>query len=113
MWRVERNGATTCEPPARLRARKSLTPHENMENLKAALTALKTHHMCARFIEEPTAYIVYYPPGMYPHGCRASFNRFSGRIHAVNRMLSVMDRPWKENGITPPSAAPASPDPSP
>lgn len=76
-----------------------MNPAENTQALREIRQQVETHCMCAKFIEEPTAYVVYYPAGMWPNGCKGSFNRFSGRAAALRRMLEVMERHWKENGI--------------
>jgi hypothetical protein len=70
---------------------------ERMDAVADLVAEVKDHPMCAHFIDEGANYVVYYPDGMYPNGARASTGM--GKALALSRLLQVMERHWKENGI--------------
>lgn len=73
------------------------SPRENMARVETLEREVQDHPMCGRFIHERGAYVVYYPDGMFPNGVRASIGM--GKALALSRLIEVMERHWKENGI--------------
>ena len=73
------------------------TVQENMALVEEARQAVLNHPMCAHFSANAGYYMVYYPPGMFPEGARTPYS--TGQRAAYQRLLVVMERHWKENGI--------------
>jgi len=71
------------------------TVQENIKAVNVATMKVGEHCMCAKFIEDPTHYTVYYPPGFYPNGARV--DKRMGKAYALNRLLEVMERHYQEN----------------
>ena len=69
---------------------------ENIAAVTAALQDVKNHCMCALFEDLGGAYQVLYPPGFRLDGVRAQY-AVCGKLVALNRMLSAMERHWKED----------------
>ena len=60
-----------------------------------AKTLVREHCMCAKFEDIGTHFRVVYPDGYYPNGAQA--HKGSGQLVALNRLLEVMERHWKES----------------
>lgn len=71
---------------------------ERIDAINDLLVELQAHPMCARFSDDGARYLVIYPEGMYPDGAQAS--QGMGKALALTRLLAVMERHWKENGIS-------------
>lgn len=65
------------------------------EKVRERLAAVKAHCMCARFEEDRTHYRVIYPDGYFPAGVQV--DKRLGKAVALERMLIVMERHWKES----------------
>lgn len=71
---------------------------ERISAVLDAIEVVKSHCMCASFEDIGGAFRVIYPYGMFPHGAQANYSG-PGKLVALNRLLDVMERHWKENGI--------------
>lgn len=74
------------------------TVQENIERLQKVMAEVKDHPMCAKLEDSGSRYTIFYPAGMYPNGSTAAYNEM-GKAKALSRLLEVMERHWKENGI--------------
>ena len=71
------------------------TISENVANLEAALAAVKSHCMCARFEDLGGVYRVLYAPGFRFDGVQANYAQL-GKAAALERMLAAMERHWND-----------------
>lgn len=74
-----------------------MNPQQNAERVRKLIAEVEEHPMCAKFEFVDGLYRVLYPVGFYPNGAQASIGE--GRAVALQRLLQVMERHWKENGI--------------
>lgn len=72
-----------------------MTPQQNIAALNEALAQVKAHCMCAKFTEVDGKFRVIYPPGFFPDGVQASQAIAGGKVEALRRMLSAMEKHWK------------------
>jgi hypothetical protein len=75
-----------------------MTIQANIEAVAVAKAEVKNHCMCYEFSEDRHYFTVYYPADMYPNGARVA--RSMGDAKALGRLVEVMERHWKENGIS-------------
>jgi hypothetical protein len=66
-----------------------------IEKVREGLAAVKAHCMCLRFEETRTHYRAIYPDGYFPNGVQV--DKRLGKHVALERMLIVMERHWKES----------------
>lgn len=70
----------------------------NIQAVEEALAKVENHCMCASFEDRGGVYRVLYPAGMILDGVQAEYAH-CGKAIALERMLSAMERHWKESGI--------------
>lgn len=68
-----------------------------VRRVKDRIEEVKAHCMCAKFEEDRTHYRVIYPEGYFPNGVQCSKGK--GKIVALERLLIVMERHWRESFI--------------
>lgn len=68
----------------------------NIQAVEKALRDVQQHCMCARFEDLGGAYRVLYAPGFRLDGVQAVYQQ-CGKVVALERMLSAMERHWKED----------------
>ena len=73
------------------------TIHNRVAKVRDRLAAVKAHCMCLRFEETRTHYRVIYPDGYFPEGIQV--DKRLGKHVALERMLIVMERHWKESFV--------------
>ncbi len=71
---------------------------QNIKDLAAKLAEVKSHCMCVSVTDNGSAFLILYPPGMIIDGARATYKE-CGKIVALDRLLVVMERHWKQSGI--------------
>lgn len=73
-----------------------MNPRENAAAVQESLRAVQQHCMCARFEDIGGAFQVLYPEGFRLDGVRATYANCGKKV-ALDRMLNVMERHWKED----------------
>lgn len=68
---------------------------ENVALVNKALADVKDHCMCLKFEEDASHFRVIYPCGYFPEGVQV--NKGMGKAAALNKMLEVMERHFKNN----------------
>lgn len=68
---------------------------DRINNVNRLIALVKDHCMCARFEDEGGKYRVIYPEGYFPEGVQVS--QAMGKAAALEKMLEVLERHWKES----------------
>ena len=72
------------------------SPRENTAAVEGLRAQVLAHPMCARLREVGGAFVVTYPAGAHPavDGARSSYS--DGKARALERLLPVLERHWRE-----------------
>lgn len=74
----------------------TVTVNANKQKVTALIAEIKAHCMCAKFEDDGWKYLILYPPGFQLDGCQAVY-RQSGKAAALERLLLVIERHWRED----------------
>lgn len=66
-----------------------------IQNINRLIESIKDHCMCAKFEDDGGKYRVIYPEGYFPEGVQCS--QRIGKAVALEKLLEVMERHWKES----------------
>lgn len=75
-----------------------MSVQKNIYAYRDKLAEVMSHCMCASFQDTGGQYRVLYPAGMILDGVQATYQT-CGKLVALERMLSAMERHYKESGI--------------
>lgn len=70
---------------------------ENIRAVEALIDSVKKHCMCLKFEETKHHFIVIYPDGYYPNGCRIT--KEIGKIKALEKLHLKIEQHWQESFI--------------
>jgi hypothetical protein len=70
-----------------------MSVQENVIKYKETLNAVKSHHMCLKFTEDKTHFLIYFPAGFQLDGVRVS--KGLGKTVALEKALEKMELCWK------------------
>lgn len=67
---------------------------DRTNEVASLMMQVKEHHMCARFVDEGTSYLVIYPYGDWPvDGTRVRHD--VGKVNALRKMIEKMEEHYK------------------
>ncbi len=69
---------------------------ERISRIENLINKVRDHHMCLRFIDEGTSYMVLYPYGDWPvSGCRVWYEK--DKYNALLKLIEKMDQHYNES----------------